>query len=50
MSRAVAVVAAAMLTQRWRLRPAHGASRFAQPLAEAVALTRRGYAVGLLAG
>ena len=41
---AVAVVAAAMLTQRWRLRPAHGASRPAQPLAEAVALTRRGCA------
>ena len=39
-------VVAAMLTQRWRLRPAHGASRLAQPLAEAVALTRR----GLLAG
>ena len=36
--RAVAVVVAAMLTQRWRLRPAHGACRFAQPVAEAVAL------------
>ena len=44
---AVAVVVAAMLTQRWRLRPAHGASRFAQPLAEALAPTRRGCACRL---
>ena len=43
-TRAVAVVAAAMLTQRWRLRPAHGASRPAEPLAAAVALPRRGCA------
>ena len=43
-SSSVAVVVATMLTQRWRLRPAHGASRPAQPLAEAVALTRRGCA------
>ena len=36
---AVAVVVAAVLTQRWLRRPAHGACRLAQPIAEAVALT-----------
>ena len=45
---AVAVVVAAMLTQRWRLRPAHGACRLAQPLAEALALTSRGRARRLM--
>ena len=42
--RAVAVVVAAMLTQRWRRSPAHGASRLPQPLAEALVLMRRGCA------
>ena len=46
-SRAEAGVMAAMLPQRWRLRPAHGASLVAQPLVEAVVLT---VAVGVLAG
>ena len=41
---AVAFVVAAMLTQRWRLRLAHGACRLAQPVAEALAPTSCGRA------
>ena len=43
-SSSVAVVVATMLTQRWRLRPAHGACRLAQPVAEALAPTSCGRA------
>ena len=42
MSRAVAVLAAAVLTPRSSLRPAHGARRSARPIGSALALMCRG--------